>query len=58
MDTLISTWKPPADEVAPMAALAKAVKSYEPGQGFIGELPCETNPKIKPLEKGQASLKS
>jgi len=35
VDTLISPWRPPADDPAPFKTLASAVKAYKPGQSFI-----------------------
>lgn len=35
VDTLVVPWKPPASDSAPFKSLAKAVKAYQPGQGFV-----------------------
>lgn len=35
VDTLVAPWKPPASDSAPFKSLAKAVKAYQPGQGFV-----------------------
>ena len=35
IDNLIAPWKPPANDAAPFQTLAKAVKAYVPGQGFV-----------------------
>lgn len=35
VDTLISPWRAPADDSAPIRSLAKAVRGYQPGQGSI-----------------------
>ena len=35
VDTLIQPWKPPAGDAAPFQSLVKAVKAYQPGQGYI-----------------------